>query len=157
MVLIRGHATAKGFDCSQAHDHTPASGSTGRVSLDVVAATPSQGRRRGTARFGDANVEASRTSGEPGSARGRHDDPRKARRTPVPIALASKDMGASGQVPWIGSRQQLRERVQTYWIEGLHHSHHLLYVRPAPVYGVQSGTHRNRMSLLQSSPSAVLP
>jgi hypothetical protein len=52
----------------------------------------------------------------------RHEDPRKARRTSVRIALAPKDMGASGQVPRIGSRQQPRERINTRRIEGLPHS-----------------------------------
>jgi len=61
-----------------------------------------------------------------------HEDPRKARRTSIRIAFAPMDMGASGQVPWIGSRQQPRERIETRRIEGCHHSrfseHHYMDV-----------------------------
>src|SRR5690349_21540169 len=45
-----------------------------------------------------------------------HDDPRKARCTSIRIAFAPKDMGTSGQVHWIGSRQQPRERIETHRI-----------------------------------------
>jgi hypothetical protein len=55
-----------------------------------------------------------------------HEDPRKARRTAARIAFAPSNMGASGQVPWVGSRQQCRERIKANWIEDSYHSveHH---------------------------------
>jgi hypothetical protein len=56
-----------------------------------------------------------------------HEDPRKARDASIRVAFAPIDVDPWGQVAWIGSCQEPRERIETHRIERLHHQQ--------PVYG----------------------
>jgi hypothetical protein len=51
----------------------------------------------------------------------RRENARKARRAPIRIAWAPKDMAAPRQIRWIRLRQQTHERVVALRIDDLHH------------------------------------
>src|SRR5437867_10420173 len=91
--------------CWTQHTQTP---------IRRASATLQRPRRRGERRL---NVRLEMAPLQPP-----HEDPWESRHAAVRIAFAPIDMSASRQVLWIGSRQQLRERIESLRIEAVHPS-----------------------------------